>query len=177
MRHIPLFIVLQFFKFFKKDKYQLWKTDIASYKCNFFKLLFERPYYVEILYYRLGRWSRIFKLLSGRYPLFINSETAIMGGIKLDHPHYTHINAKYIGKNFQTKHNVTIGSNHNGLPIIGDNCFVGCGAAILGPITIGNNVRISANTVVVHSVPDNCLVVGNPAYIIAKDGVKTFIKL
>ena len=59
------------------------------------------------------------------------------GGVKLDHPHYTHINAKYIGKNFQTKHNVTIGSNHNGLPIIGDNCFVGCGAAILGPITIG----------------------------------------
>ena len=101
----------------------------------------------------------------------------LWGGLKLDHPHYTHINAKYIGKNFQTKHNVTIGSNHNGLPIIGDNCFVGCGAAILGPITIGNNVRISANTVVVHSVPDNCLVVGNPAYIIVKDGVKTFIKL
>lgn len=100
-----------------------------------------------------------------------------MGGVKFDHPHGTHINAKFIGENFQTKHNVTIGSNRNKLPTIGSNVFVGCGACILGGINIGNNVRISANTVVVKNVPDNCLVVGNPAYIIIKDKQKVNIKL
>ena len=50
-------------------------------------------------------------------------------------------------------------SSSTGAPIIGDNCYIGVGAKLIGGITIGNNVRISANYVVYESVPDNHVVV------------------
>lgn len=46
------------------------------------------------------------------------------------------------------------------ISIIGDNCFIGCSAKILGGIHIGDNVKIGANAVVIKDVPDNCTVVG-----------------
>ena len=46
------------------------------------------------------------------------------------------------------------------------------GALILGDIHIGDNVIVGAGTVVTKSVPNNCTVVGNPARIIRRDGIK-----
>ncbi|MFX1233934.1 MAG: serine O-acetyltransferase [Promethearchaeota archaeon] len=57
-------------------------------------------------------------------------------------------------------------------PSIGDNVVIGSGAKILGPINIGNNVRIGANSVVVEDVPPNCVVVGVPGKIVSKKGEK-----
>ena len=51
---------------------------------------------------------------------------------------------------------------------IGDNCYMGLGAKIFGEVTIGNNVIIGANAVVVKDIPDNCVVGGIPAKIIRK---------
>lgn len=51
---------------------------------------------------------------------------------------------------------------------IGDNCYVGAGAIVLGPIKIGDNVTIAAGAVVTKDVPDNCVVAGVPAKIIKK---------
>lgn len=48
-------------------------------------------------------------------------------------------------------------------PTLGNDVVAGAGAKILGPIVIGNNVRIGAGSVVVRSVPDNSTVVGIPA--------------
>ena len=64
-----------------------------------------------------------------------------------------------------------------GIPIIGDNVFVGVGAVVVGKIKIGNNVQIGANAVVTKDVPDNAIVVGNPAYIIRLNGERVNIKL
>jgi len=50
--------------------------------------------------------------------------------------------------------------------IIGNNCWIGDKATILGGITIGNNVIIAANSVVTHSLPSNCIAAGVPARII-----------
>ena len=50
-------------------------------------------------------------------------------------------------------------------PTLKDNVFVGSGAKILGNITIGNNVKIGANSVVLTNIPDNCTAVGIPAKI------------
>ena len=36
-------------------------------------------------------------------------------------------------------------------------------------MTIGNNVVIGANSVVINDVPDNCTVMGNPARIISRE--------
>jgi len=41
---------------------------------------------------------------------------------------------------------------------------------ILGPITIGDNVRVGAGSVVIKSVPPNCTVVGVPAKIVQRTG-------
>jgi len=57
-------------------------------------------------------------------------------------------------------------------PTLGNDIVVGTGAKILGPITIGNNVRVGANSVVVNNVPEHCVVVGVPAKIVSKKGEK-----
>lgn len=62
---------------------------------------------------------------------------------------------------------VTVGGRaHDGCPTIGDNCFIGLGAKILGKVNIGNNVIIAPNAVVVKDIPDNAIVAGVPARII-----------
>lgn len=64
----------------------------------------------------------------------------------------------------------TIGNKKDGrndlTPVIGDNVNVGANVVIIGNITIGNNVIIGAGSVVVHDVPDNSVVAGNPARVI-----------
>jgi serine O-acetyltransferase len=57
-------------------------------------------------------------------------------------------------------------------PTLGNNIVVGTGAKLLGPITIGDNVRIGANSVVVQDIPSNSVVVGVPGKIISRDGEK-----
>ena len=77
-----------------------------------------------------------------------------------------------IGENCTIRHCTTIGSkqNENGsyssCPVIGNNVDIGSNVCIIGPITIGNNVKIGAGSVVIKNVPDNVIVVGNPARII-----------
>ena len=53
-------------------------------------------------------------------------------------------------------------------PTIGNRVVIGAGAKVLGPITIGDDSRVGANAVVVHSVPDNSVVVGIPGRIISR---------
>jgi serine O-acetyltransferase len=55
-------------------------------------------------------------------------------------------------------------------PTLGNNIVVGTGAKLLGPINIGDNVRIGANSVVVQDIPPNSVVVGVPGKIISRDG-------
>ena len=43
-------------------------------------------------------------------------------------------------------------------PVIGDNCSIGAGVKIIGGVTIGNNVKIMPNCVVLQDIPDNSIV-------------------
>ena len=49
-------------------------------------------------------------------------------------------------------------------PTVQDNVTIGSGAKLLGPITIGHGAKIGANSVVIHDVPPNSTVVGNPGH-------------
>jgi len=82
------------------------------------------------------------------------------------HPFATDLNAKSIGDNFSFKNCTTIGQSGGKRPVIGNNVYVGSNVVIIGGITIGNNVVIGAGTVVVKDIPDNAVVVGNPARIV-----------
>ena len=46
---------------------------------------------------------------------------------------------------------------------IGDNVFIGAESVVLPGVTIGSNVIIGANSTVTHDIPDNCVAVGSPA--------------
>jgi len=62
-----------------------------------------------------------------------------------------------IGRDALLLHGVTIGSPSEGriseMPVLGDRVFVGAGAAIIGAITIGDDVVIGPNAVVTEDVP------------------------
>ena len=87
-----------------------------------------------------------------------------------------------IGDNCVMFHNVTLGGTgkHRGKrhPTIGNNVFIGTGATLLGPITVGDNAKIGANSfIVMHDVPDNCTVIGTPGRIVKLDGERVNLPL
>ncbi len=70
------------------------------------------------------------------------------------------------GRNLSIGQGVTIGARgggRGGVPVIGDDVYIGVGAKVLGAIHIGDGVRIGANAVVIDDVPSNTTVVGIPA--------------
>ncbi|MBC6500455.1 colanic acid biosynthesis acetyltransferase WcaB [Citrobacter freundii] len=70
------------------------------------------------------------------------------------------------GDDFTVRHGVTIGNsggNDQSCPVIGNGVELGACVTLLGDITIGDNVTIGAGSVVVDSIPDNALVVGEKA--------------
>lgn len=75
-----------------------------------------------------------------------------------------------IGENCKILQGVSIGgrAGHEKVPVIGNNVLIGAHALILGSITIGDNAIIGAGAVVIHDVPANTTVVGNPAKEIEK---------
>ena len=143
---------------------------------SFFHLIAKRPYYKELIYCRFNFPVGMFRILFGSYDVSI-SKIQIGGGLYLEHPHGTHLNAKKIGKNFTCSHNVTLGANHGGVPEIGDNVYCGVGACVLGAIKIGNNVKIGANCVITKDVPDNCTIIGNPPIIVKLNNEKVKLYL
>ena len=67
------------------------------------------------------------------------------------------------GRDIKIEHQVTIGAERNQSPVLGDDIFIGAGAKVIGPLSIGSGVRIGANAVVLADVPDYATAVGVPA--------------
>lgn len=84
-----------------------------------------------------------------------------------------------IGNDCVIFHGVTLGGVNSSKtkrhPTLKNNVIVGTGAKILGNITIGENVKIGANSVVLKDIPDNAVAVGMPARVIKKDSVDYFM--
>lgn len=76
-----------------------------------------------------------------------------------------------VGSNCRIQTCVVIGGKvgSDKFPRIGDNCYIGSGAKIIGDIELGNNVKIGANAVVTKSFGDNVTLVGVPAKILLGD--------
>jgi serine O-acetyltransferase len=83
-----------------------------------------------------------------------------------------------IGNDCVLFHNVTLGGTgkHRGKrhPTLEDGVYVGTGATLLGPITVGANAKVGANSFIrMHDVPAGCTAAGSPARILKRDGRRT----
>src|ERR1700730_5978157 len=79
-----------------------------------------------------------------------------------------------IGANVTLYQGVTLGGTGFAAgkrhPTVQDNVTIGSGAKLLGPITVGHGSKIGANSVVIHDVPPNSTVVGNPGHPVRGEG-------
>lgn len=132
---------------------------------------------MAIVLYRLMQWSRRHRLvpiemianrLSGMFcNCFIGRGAEFGRGFVLLHADGVVINRLVRGgENIYIEHQVTIGADRGTSPVLGNDIFIGAGAKILGPVTIGDGARIGANAVVVKDVPAYATVVGVPAKVV-----------
>jgi len=135
-----------------------------------------------VLIYRFQAWCRrhrvvllpvlcrkLTMLLAG---VSIGDNTTIGPGLLLNHGHIVIDGTVSIGADCSIGPFVTIGLDTGGPdpslagPSIGRSVFIGTGAKVLGPVTVGDNARIGANAVVMRDVPANSTAVGVPAKVI-----------
>lgn len=181
-----------------KEDIDLWKANqdfalvpfskgssVLSYLLNLTYLFFlgQTHCFRTLFYFRLGRWSLLLRWLFR--PLYrdtyIWSSNVEGGGIYFAHPYSTVLNCEHIGYGCSFSHNTTFGNKWKDgklcRPYLESHIQVGANAVVIGDVHIGNNVRIGAGSVVTKSIPDNCVVVGNPARIIVKDGIRVNLPL
>lgn len=111
-----------------------------------------------------------------------SNQYCISAGLIIYYGYDTIINVKSCGKNLQIYQGVTIGKNGHGaddLPTIGNNVIIYTNAVVVGKVHIGNNVIISANTVVKHDIPENFIAYPSQIFIsnIEKERTKTWRRL
>ena len=84
-----------------------------------------------------------------------------------------------VGSDVTLYQGVTLGGTGKGHgkrhPTICDRVFIGNNANVLGNITIGENSRVGAGSVVLGDVPPNSTVVGVPAHIVYRNGQRVLI--
>lgn len=118
--------------------------------------------YTKQLYF-FARWlSQIARFLTG---IEIHPGATIGRRLFIDHGMGIVIGeTATIGNDCTIYHGVTLGGTgkdkYKRHPDIGNRVMIGCGAKILGPITIGDDVKIGANTVVLKNVGNHKTVVG-----------------
>ncbi|MES2510163.1 MAG: serine acetyltransferase [Pseudomonadota bacterium] len=103
----------------------------------------------------------------------------IGGGLFLPHTVGTVIGAARIGDNCTIMQGVTLGTSEPDMgftvalrPVVGSDVLIGSGAKVIGPVVIGNQVKIGANAVVLKDIPANSVAVGIPAVVVASSHVQ-----
>ncbi len=176
-------------------------SDYKRYKKyggNFFAIIFFTQGFWAIFQYRIAHffYTKVtvipFNFLF-RIPIFIwQKQIEIITGIsipasaKIGHSFYIGhfggiiLNANtVIGNNCNISQGVTIGisgtDDNRGVPIIGNNVYIGVNSVIAGKITIQNDVLVGACSLVTSNVDENSIVLGVPAIVISNKGSKGYI--
>ena len=147
------------------------------------------PGFWAVALHRFGNWRMgvRFKLLRAPMTLlyrFLSRLAELIGGIHLPYTvrvgrrvriwHHGGIvlHARSIGDDVHIRHNTTFGvatrDRIRAIPTIGDRVDIGCGACVLGAVTIGHDSLIGANAVVVTDIPPHSTAVGIPARVIKR---------
>lgn len=155
------------------------RADLKAYRGNWGA----QGFWVMIVY-RFGRWRYrvrpaplrkamsltykiLFKLVQILTGIELPCEARVGRNFVIDHAGGVVVSGyARFGDNCRIRTGVVVGLKNIEQPCapdIGDNVDVGAGAKLLGPIRIGNNVSIGANSVVISDIPDDCIAVGIPA--------------
>mgnify|MGYP002599337221 FL=1 len=126
--------------------------------------------YINKLFFLARLISQISRFFTG---IEIHPGAKIGRGLVIDHGMGVVIGeTAEIGDNVLLYHGVTLGGTGKGKgkrhPTVGNNVVIGAGAKVLGPIYIGSNSKIGANSVVLNNVPEGATAVGIPAKNIIK---------
>lgn len=158
-------------------------ADVLAYKADskrgslLWFLTYNRSFRT-LFYHRIGLVSKLIEWLApGQMTFTISKHTSVGDGVLFFHSYGTILNAREIGEGCRIVCNITLGDKKGKTPIIGKHVEILPGAVIVGDVTIGDNCVIGPNAVVYKSVPANCVVVGNPAYILKRDGIVVNEKL
>lgn len=138
-------------------------------------------YRLQIFFYHHHMWlvASLLKFINGIiYTIRIDSKTSIGPRLII-----FHCSSIFIGPNVQIGSDCHI-THQNTItpssfyehdkedflegPTIGDHLLIGCGASVVGNITLGNNVKVSINSAVDKSFPDEAVLIGVPARNVAK---------
>ncbi|MBR5479459.1 MAG: serine acetyltransferase [Clostridia bacterium] len=165
---------------FKKDLYRYYGNEGES----FLHRLFRPP---EIKYLKAYRRANMcntpilkqfyelkLKVMSHKTHIQIPARTQIGEGFYIGHSGRVVIHPDVkIGKNVNVATGVTIGQENRGarkgVPTIGDNCWIGTNAVVVGNVKIGSDVLIAPLTYVNFDVPDHSIVIGNPGKIVTRE--------
>ena len=124
------------------------------------------------------------RLLSqlGRFLTGVDIHPGVLLGWRLFIDHATGVvigETAIVGSDVTLYQGVTLGGTGKGHgkrhPTLCDGVFVGNNANILGNITVGENSRVGAGSVVLADVPPNSTVVGVPAHIVYRNGQRVLI--
>lgn len=131
----------------------------------------------RLLFYFYYLWLRRLKY---KYGFDISHRTKIGKGLYIGHfgGIVIHGDAE-IGDYCNLSQGMTIGvltrGNNSGIPKIGNRVFMGPGCAILGGITVGNDVLVGTNAIVTFDVPDHAVVAAPLATIISDKGSAGYV--
>lgn len=177
--------MFDFLKNIARDVKLIRRSDPAAR--NTIEILLTYPTLRAIRCYRLAHWfyeRRYFttaRIISqwarNKTGIEIHPGAKIGKGLFIDHGMGVVIGeTAVIGDNCLLYQGVTLGGTGKDKgkrhPTLKNNVLVGAGAKVLGPFTVGNNVKIAANAVVLNAIPDNCTAVGVPAHIVKMNGKK-----
>lgn len=164
-----------------------WKDDYYRmtgkvYSCslkNLVRILCSHQILFVIIYRKVVTknsflWRFFLYYFSKKYGLEISPKAVIGKGLYLGHAYNITVASEVrIGNNVNLHKGCTLGRENRGkrkgVPVIGDNVYVGLNATVVGNIHIGNDVLIAPNSFVNFDVPDHSIVIGNPAQIHYKD--------
>ena len=147
--------------------------------------------------HRIGTWVRpkhglvwsvlrrlhmvMYRYVRNHYGIELHRSTVVGRRVTIAHPMGIAINgATVIGDDCTIYQNVTLGALNGErvleAPTLGRGVTVGCGAAVIGPVTIGDEARIGPNAVVMTDVPAGATVFVNPPRMLLKMRVGTKVE-
>jgi len=147
-----------------------------------------------VIVYRFGRWVYEIKIpvirqvMIGIYlvimticlmltGIHIHRKSNIGPGLVVHNCSCIFVLATRIGHSCTVNQGVSVASvRGTGWPTIGNNVYLGAGCKVMGGVTVGDNVVVSPNSVVIADVPSNCTVMGVPARIISRQPVSPYLQ-